>query len=70
MTLSFIVLDPTSKFICSDVHPGFFAFRSLFMKFSYCLDTMLSFFSREFGRTSDVRLNSMRYHVSFFCGVL
>ncbi len=46
MTLSFIVLESTMKFICSDVHPGFFAFRSTLMKFSYCLDDMLSFFSR------------------------
>ena len=47
MTFSFIVLESTTmmKFICSDVHPGFFAFRSILMKFSYCLDDLLSFFS-------------------------
>jgi hypothetical protein len=43
MTLSFIVSDPTMKFICSDVQSGFFAFRSIFMKFSYCLDVIFFF---------------------------
>ncbi len=44
MTFSFTVLEPTMKFICSDVQPEFFVFRSIFMKFSYCLDDMVSFF--------------------------
>ena len=46
MTFWFMDLEPTMKFSWSDVHPGFFAFRRIFMKFSYCLDVMMSFLSR------------------------
>ncbi len=46
MTFSLMVLEPTVTFICSDVHPGSFAFRRISMKFWYCLDDILSFFSR------------------------
>ncbi len=45
MTFSFIDLEPTMKLSWSDVHPGFLVFRRMFIKFSYCLDAMLSFLS-------------------------
>jgi hypothetical protein len=38
-------LEPTMKLSWSDVHPGFLVFRRMFIKFSYCLDAMLSFLS-------------------------
>ena len=46
MAFSFMVLEPTIKLSWSDVHPGFLAFLRMFIKFSYCLDTILSFLSR------------------------
>ncbi len=46
MDFSMIVLEPTMKFSCSDVHAGFLSFRRICMKFSYCLDSMFSFISR------------------------
>ena len=46
MVFSFMDLDPTMKLSWSDIHPGFLAFLRMFMKFSYCLDVMLFFFSR------------------------
>jgi hypothetical protein len=41
MAFSLMVLEPTIKFICSDVHPGLLPFRRISMKFSYCLDACL-----------------------------
>ncbi len=46
MTFSFIDLEPTIKLSWSDVHPGFLAFLRMFIKFSYCLETISSFLSR------------------------
>ena len=46
MVFSLMVLEPTIKLSWSDVHPGFLAFLRMFIKFSYCLDTILSFLSR------------------------
>ncbi len=46
ITFSFMVLEPTIKFSWSDVHPGFLAFLRMLIKFSYCLDVILSFLSR------------------------
>ena len=40
-----IVLEPTMKFNCSDVHPGFLVLRIMSIRFEYCLMTMLSFLS-------------------------
>ena len=45
MASSLIVLEPTMKFRCSDVHPGFLALRIMSMRFEYCLRDMLSFLS-------------------------
>ena len=45
MAFSFMVLEPTIKLSWSDVHPGFLAFLRMFIKFSYCLDAILSFLS-------------------------
>jgi hypothetical protein len=46
MAFSFMVLDPTIKFSWSVVHHGFLAFLRISIKFSYCLDAILSFLSR------------------------
>ncbi len=46
MAFSLIVLEPTIKFSCSDVHPGLLVFCWISMKFSYCLNDMSSFLSR------------------------
>ena len=46
MAFSFMVLEPTIKLSWSDVHPVFLAFLRMFIKFSYCLDAILSFLSR------------------------
>ena len=45
MTSSLIVLEPTMKFSCSDVQPGFLALRIMSIRFEYCLMSMLSFLS-------------------------
>ncbi len=46
MSFSFMVLEPTIKFSWSVVHPVFLAFLRISIKFSYCLDAILSFLSR------------------------
>ena len=45
MASSLIVLEPTMKFSCSDVHPVFLTLRIMSMRFEYCLRSMLSFLS-------------------------
>ena len=45
MASSLIVLDPTMKFSCFDVHPGFLALRIMSIRFEYCLRSILSFLS-------------------------
>ena len=36
MTSSLIDLEPTMKFSCSDVHPGFLDLRIMSIRFEYC----------------------------------
>ncbi len=46
MTFSLMVLEPTIKISWSNAHPGFLAFLRMSIKFSYCLDAILSCLSR------------------------